>query len=447
MRFYKKELNTTWKEWHHRFLVLCTQYGLQHAFPWTVQGIQRRQPEGEACLACKQYFASKKAWSAHAFKRHQRVNPCRYLLDGGSRCEACLKEFRTSRRLFYHLMHQPRCARKLRRQGLRYELGPGRNNTAEDRDKSAFPIPALQSQGPMRQWSAWIAEAEALDQQEQEDIERDEDLLERLIDFVEDLVDTEKIEEQLQRCKELLEQSVSPFSLVLTTSRHFFQELETNFDYMDLNMTRQRMELFVTLFRHRMRITWFIDPEQLDQPWTQTELQDNAWDYCRENGRVPAWRPHPYIPKFTSKCLVFVHFFSGVRREGDLQQFLERIEIPDSCTRVVLSLDIVFDSRRADLTSPEVQQQWIIYIKRGCITAIFAGPPCESWSRARKGGGYSWYLQWGRRTKTTANERMAPGLTIVAVTRNPSSLCGQQIAIIYSGSFLPYGGDSSRHDR
>ena len=381
----QREINTTWKEWHHRFLTLCEQFGLQISFPWTTTGVSRRAPVGEACLICRQFFVSRAAWSVHAFKRHQRVNQCRYLLGGGSRCEACLKEFRTSRRLFYHLMHQTACSRRLRRQGLRFDIGPGRNNTAEDKDSSQFPIPALPSLGPMRKWSDWIAEAEALDGEEEP--ERDEDLLERLIDFVLELQETESVEEQIERCKELLCQSASPYTLISDTANAFFNELEINYEHMDLHISKMRLDLFLSIFRHRLRLTWFIDPDQLDQPWTQQELQDNAWTFCCEAHRVPSWRPHAYVPRFTSSCLVFVHFFSGVRRENDLQSYLERIDIPDSCTRVVLSLDIVFDARRADLTLHEVQQQWIIFIKRGCIAAIYAGPPCESWSRARKAGG------------------------------------------------------------
>ena len=85
--------------------------------------------------------------------------------------------------------------------------------------------------------------------------------------------------------------------------------------------------------------------------------------------------------------LVFIHFFSGTRRCGGLQSFLETIQIPAGCLRVVLSVDIVFDAKRADLTVQEVQQQWARYVMAGCICAIFAGPACESGSRSRVAGG------------------------------------------------------------
>ena len=155
------------------------------------------------------------------------------------------------------------------------------------------------------------------------------------------------MEDQLNRCKAVLSESVSSFTTVRDTAFYFFDELVKHYDQAGLLVSQQRLDLLTCLFKRRMRITWFVSDEELDATWTGTELQDNAWKYCQEHSSLPSWSAKPYVPRFSSRCLVFVHFFSGVRREGDLQQFLERIPIPESCTRVVLSLDIVFDSKRA----------------------------------------------------------------------------------------------------
>ena len=384
----QQRLMSLWKEWHHRFLDLCSQFGLALSFPWTTTGVTSREQVGEACLICARFFPTKAAWSVHAFKRHQRVNDCRFLLGGGTRCEACLREYRTTRRLLHHLMHQKDCASRLRRQGLRYEVGPGRNNTQEDKDTSSFPIPVIRSEGPMRQWAAWIPVAEEVDRNQPPQLERDEDLLGALHDYAMDLIPTEAVEEQLQRCKEVLCTSSSPFTLIRETAFFFFEELETHYEDAGLQINRARLALLAGLFKRRMKLDWFVPASEFDSPWTGQELQENAWRYCQERTSIPPWHAKAYIPRFCSRCLVFVHFFSGVRRQGDLQQYLEEIEIPQGCTRVVLSLDIVFDAKRADLTDPEVQRVWLDYIKRGCVCAIFAGPPCESWSRARKSGGF-----------------------------------------------------------
>ena len=209
----------------------------------------------------------------------------------------------------------------------------------------------VQSAGPLRQWATWIQAPE----------EADRDFA--LHDFAMGLLPEEDIEDQLLRCKDILCTSSSPFTLIRSTSFFFFDELEKHYEHVRLRISQARLELLAGLFRRRMKIEWFVTAEEFDNPWTGQDLQDNAWRYCQERTRVPAWRAQPYVPRFCSRCLVFVHFFSGVQRSGDLQQYLDGIEIPAGCTRVVLSLDIVFDAQRADLTGPSVQRVWLDYIK------------------------------------------------------------------------------------
>ena len=36
-------LISMWKEWHHNFLSLCSQFGLQLVFPWTTSGVTSRE--------------------------------------------------------------------------------------------------------------------------------------------------------------------------------------------------------------------------------------------------------------------------------------------------------------------------------------------------------------------------------------------------------------------
>lgn len=53
----------------------------------------------------------------------------------------------------------------------------------------------------------------------------------------------------------------------------------------------------------------------------------------------------------------------------------------------ILAVDIIYDAINADLSSEQIQARWMDFIRRGYIAALYAGPPCESWSRSRKGGG------------------------------------------------------------
>lgn len=59
---------------------------------------------------------------------------------------------------------------------------------------------------------------------------------------------------------------------------------------------------------------------------------------------------------------------------------------PEGCVLRVLSVDVIF-SASDDLANEENQRKWIHFAVSGCIIACYAGPPCESWSKARSRGG------------------------------------------------------------
>lgn len=85
--------------------------------------------------------------------------------------------------------------------------------------------------------------------------------------------------------------------------------------------------------------------------------------------------------------IYIVHLFAGEQREGDLQQALHQMVIPDGFNVVILAVDIIYDRVRADLSTKSIQEQWILYIRKGFVLALFGGPPCESWSQSRQSGG------------------------------------------------------------
>ena len=48
-----------------------------------------------------------------------------------------------------------------------------------------------------------------------------------------------------------------------------------------------------------------------------------------------------------------------------------------------VSLDVVVDAERGDISKVEVRNFWLHGIDQGWILAFFAGPPCETWFQAR----------------------------------------------------------------
>jgi hypothetical protein len=100
--------------------------------------------------------------------------------------------------------------------------------------------------------------------------------------------------------------------------------------------------------------------------------------------------------------LVFVHFFSGFRRCGDLQHCIEHHAVEEGRHMFCLSVDICLAKQHSDLTDSKTKQFWISRILSGQIIGIGGGPSCETWSAARHGPEgpppvRSYDLPWGLR--------------------------------------------------
>ena len=83
------------------------------------------------------------------------------------------------------------------------------------------------------------------------------------------------------------------------------------------------------------------------------------------------------------KGFLFVHFFSGFRRAGDLQDCIESHDIVGSDHIFFLSVDLCLAKEHSDLTDDHTKQFWIDKMKSGQVIGIGGGPSCETWSAAR----------------------------------------------------------------
>eukprot|EP00438_Fugacium_kawagutii_P011908 Skav219189 [mRNA] locus=scaffold648:700154:705535:+ [translate_table: standard] len=78
-----------------------------------------------------------------------------------------------------------------------------------------------------------------------------------------------------------------------------------------------------------------------------------------------------------------VHFFSGRRREGDLQFHLESQASDRGLLIKVLSLDVAVDATLGNLATDQAFTFWNGEARRGFIHSFVAGPPCETFTKAR----------------------------------------------------------------
>eukprot|EP00435_Cladocopium_sp_Y103_P030701 s66_g7.t1 len=83
----------------------------------------------------------------------------------------------------------------------------------------------------------------------------------------------------------------------------------------------------------------------------------------------------------TTYC--FVHFFSGYRREGDLQYHIDHHWIQGTVQIFCLSVDFCIQRAGGDLSTPASREWWKSRILSGAIVGVGGGPPCESYSAAR----------------------------------------------------------------
>eukprot|EP00435_Cladocopium_sp_Y103_P044445 s918_g12.t1 len=86
-------------------------------------------------------------------------------------------------------------------------------------------------------------------------------------------------------------------------------------------------------------------------------------------------------------CYVFIHFYSGYRREGDLQHSIEYQATISQQHLFCISIDLCLAKQHSDLTSQETKSFWMAKMRSGQILGVGGGPSCETWSAARHNPG------------------------------------------------------------
>ena len=83
------------------------------------------------------------------------------------------------------------------------------------------------------------------------------------------------------------------------------------------------------------------------------------------------------------RTMCFIHFFSGYRRESDLQACIEGHWVQGITQLFCVSVDYCLQNADGDLTSEANQKWWTDRICSGAICGVGGGPPCETYSAAR----------------------------------------------------------------
>ncbi|CAL1140910.1 unnamed protein product, partial [Cladocopium goreaui] len=136
--------------------------------------------------------------------------------------------------------------------------------------------------------------------------------------------------------------------------------------------------------------------ERLQQPDAWTFLQDTVraksgalqsvehyeavFEQHLHDHHDPIWS----IPRPMGRERFIIHAFSGRRRPGDVQFFLDGLQAqPDGTSIFTISLDVIIDEEFGDVSRESVRDFWLRGIRERAVIGMLAGPPCETWSQAR----------------------------------------------------------------
>ena len=79
-----------------------------------------------------------------------------------------------------------------------------------------------------------------------------------------------------------------------------------------------------------------------------------------------------------------IHAFSGRRRPGDVQHFLDELQSKHpGATIYTVSLDIIINQDLGDVSKEGVRNFRLRGVRERAVVGLLAGPPCETWSEAR----------------------------------------------------------------
>eukprot|EP00435_Cladocopium_sp_Y103_P062487 s386_g24.t1 len=108
---------------------------------------------------------------------------------------------------------------------------------------------------------------------------------------------------------------------------------------------------------------------------------------CRDLEQHLRRQAFAVAPRAFGKHRLLLHAFSGRRRVGDVQFFLDGLAASqnDFILRVI-SFDLINDPVLGDAMSLQTRHFWLQAIRKNHVIAFLGGPPCESWSCAREAG-------------------------------------------------------------
>ena len=320
------------------------------------------------CMLCGIRCKTLAGEAAHMNRSHGQVHPVRTLIDS-TQCGACLKEYFTFGKLKQHLIRADSCRQQLLGRKLRVQPEPGLGSTRDAELHGSWDgrLPPLQAAGPL------------LPPVCPRDFEPEhKDLFESLSLMIVEL-DAQTMSQFEQEAKRL----ITGFPISWTSCRRTLRCIQSTLQQDDLPLGDQMLALL------HQALDRLCDPETwpfLEKPRGSSTSTPTLHDIETEFASVSLKSPCFEVPRSRCKERIFLHVFSGRRREGDLQFFMEKLFdqlCPDGTVLCVVSVDLVINQQWGNVRLPDTQKFWLQGVRAGWVSGALCGPPCETWSQAR----------------------------------------------------------------
>eukprot|EP00438_Fugacium_kawagutii_P027568 Skav206272 [mRNA] locus=scaffold888:387625:392637:+ [translate_table: standard] len=368
------QLRRRWEthQFHCRIRLHLTEHCLLPPDP--PPSVDHHSPQDlHACLQCARGFRSKPGLFAHLCKAHGRISPLRILFDG-TQCPSCLTEYHTTSKMYSHLYNSHACRRDLEARQVYCEPLPGRGSLVARGQAAVHDnlAPIELAQGPLpappglpgpAPWFWTVS-----------------DVLERYLLDLEGVPEDEKTELLVgAQVKAILQR----YPLTWQEGLQLLDRMLTNYGEEDAEIAgvpRSTLASVVAMLREPT--SWhFFATDPATAPLSEEALVDlPLWLSTLMAGPCLA----APLPKPMPTERIVLHLFSGRRRRGDIQDYVEQFGAKmDLGPIVVVSVDIICDLVWGNVTDPKTRAFWLSAITQGWVAATVAGPPCETWTVAR----------------------------------------------------------------
>eukprot|EP00435_Cladocopium_sp_Y103_P064502 s2_g26.t1 len=320
------------------------------------------------CMSCRLRCRSKGGEGAHMNRVHGHICPVRTLFQG-TQCIVCLREFFTFGKLKQHLLRSDSCRLKWLGLAVAVEPAPGIGSLSTRQQEIAHDrcLPPLQAAGPHK---PFIRERDFLTY----DLALHDELALKLFDL-----------ERGQCPESVLRQTVCNRPVSWTrchaTLLALMDTLKAETDDVGAFPVA---EILPILQRLCDPAAWdFLDanPSNASSSFqTLPDIENACVDFELDTSIFAS------VPRQWCSDRVVLHAFAGRRRQGDFQFFLDQFQASqsDGILLHTASVDILYDIALGDVANQHTQMFWFRAIDCQQVVGFLGGPPCETWSKARK---------------------------------------------------------------